>query len=150
MKFIDLDIETIIQTLEKLSPEAKPLWGKMSAQRMVEHLVDSVRMSTGKNTFPLEIPEDRIERMQDFLRSEKPMMKNIEVPFAKDSTPLRNEEMELAIDELVIELIDFEEFYAENESRTTLHPYYGNLNYELWTLLHRKHFTHHFEQFSLV
>lgn len=150
MKFIDLDIESIIQKLEKLSPESKPLWGKMSAQRMVEHLVDSVRMSTGKNTFPLEIPEDRIERMQDFLRSEKPMMKNVEVPFAKDSTPLKYEEIDLAIDELVVELIDFEEYFAENESQTALHPYYGDLNYELWTLLHKKHFTHHFEQFNLL
>ena len=76
MKFIDLDIECIIQQLEQLNQETQPKWGKMSAQRMVEHLSDSVRMSTNKSSFPLEIHEDRIGRMQDFLTSDKPMMKN--------------------------------------------------------------------------
>ena len=108
MNFIDLDIEFIIQQLERLNQETQPKWGKMSAQRMIEHLSDSVRISTGKSSFPLEIPEDRIGRMQDFLTSDKPMMKNVEVPFAAENTPLRHEEMALAIDELVLELIDFE------------------------------------------
>ncbi len=150
MNFIDLDIEFIIQQLERLNQETQPKWGKMSAQRMIEHLSDSVRISTGKSSFPLEIPEDRIGRMQDFLRSDKPMMKNVEVPFATENTPLRHEEMALAIDELVLELIDFEDYYGEDEKKTALHPYYGHLNYDLWILLHKKHFSHHFAQFGLI
>ena len=150
MNFIDLDIEFIIQQLERLNQETQPKWGKMSAQRMIEHLSDSVRISTGKSSFPLEISEDRIDRMQDFLRSDKPMMKNVEVPFATENTPLRHEEMALAIDELVLELIDFEDYYGEDEKKTALHPYYGHLNYDLWILLHKKHFSHHFAQFGLI
>jgi hypothetical protein len=78
------------------------------------------------------------------------MMKNVEVPFAGENTPLRHEEMALAIDELVLELIDFEDYYVEDEKKTTLHPYYGHLNYDLWILLHKKHFSHHFAQFGLI
>jgi len=40
--------------------------------------------------------------------------------------------------------------YSQDQKKTALHPYYGNLNYEQWLLLHSKHFTHHFSQFGLM
>lgn len=149
MEFIELDISEIIQKLDKLKPDSKPLWGNMSAQRMVEHLTDTLKIASGKTKFPLEIPEDRIEKMQAFLESDKPMARNIDVPFAKKDTELRHEEIELAIDEFLLEWIDFEEHFADDENATELHPYYGNLNFEQWSRLHAKHLTHHFEQFGI-
>lgn len=149
MEFIELDISEIIQKLDKLKPDSKPLWGNMSAQRMVEHLTDTLKIASGKTKFPLEIPEDRIEKMQAFLESDKPMARNIDVPFAKKDTELRHEEIELAIDEFLLEWIDFEEHFDEEENTTELHPYYGNLNFEQWSRLHAKHLTHHFEQFGI-
>ena len=148
--FIEPNIESILATLAKLTSEKKPAWGEMSAQRMVEHLTDSVQVSTGKNQLELLIPEEKIEKMQAFLASDKGMAKNIEVPFAKKDTPVRNEELELAIDELVDEWLAFEEYYEENPSATQLHPFYGQLNFEQWKQLHAKHFTHHFQQFELI
>lgn len=150
MDFIELDITEVIKKLDKLSENSKPAWGNMSAQRMVEHLTDTIMIASGKKKFPLEIPEDKIEKMQGFLDSDKPMARNIEVPFAKKNQELRNEEIELAIDEFLLEWLDFEEHYSENENRTELHPYYGNLNYEQWCRLHTKHLTHHFEQFGIL
>ena len=150
MAFIDLEISEIIQLLDKLDPQAKPQWGNMSAQRMVEHLSDTIKIASGKSKFPLEIPEDRLEKMKGFLVSDKPMAKNIAVSFAKESEELRHEEIELAIDEFLLEWIDFEEHYASNPNRTEPHPYYGDLNYEQWCKLHSKHLTHHFEQFNLL
>jgi hypothetical protein len=88
--------------------------------------------------------------MKEFLFSDKPMAKNIEVPFAKKDEKLRNENLEFAIDELAENWIEFEEYYFENEGNQNLHPYYGLLNYEEWLRLHSKHFTHHFEQFNLL
>jgi hypothetical protein len=148
--FIEPNIESILATLAKLTSEKKPAWGEMSAQRMVEHLTDSVQVSTGKNQLELLIPEEKIEKMQAFLASDKGMAKNIEVPFAKKDTPVRNEELELAVDELVDEWLAFEEYYEENPSATQLHPFYGQLNFEQWKQLHAKHFTHHFQQFELI
>jgi hypothetical protein len=78
------------------------------------------------------------------------MPKNIEVPFATREQLLRNEELALAIDELLLEWIDFEDFFSEKPDRTQSHPYYGPLNYEQWIRLHSKHFTHHFSQFGLI
>lgn len=150
--FISPDLETVIAHLDKLTPGQQPLWGGMSAHRMVEHLTDTLRIATGKNPQPLLIPEDKIERMLAFLESDKPMAREIAVPFATPemNTQLRNEELELAIDELVDEWLFFEELYATDTNRTEVHPYYGPLNYEQWMRLHQKHLTHHFEQFDLL
>ena len=150
MEFIELDISEIIQKMDKLTADTKPSWGSMSAQRMVEHLADTLKIASGKIKFPLEIPEDRIEKMQNFLDSDKPMARDIEVPFAKKDTKIRNEEIELAIDEFLLEWVDFEEHFEADENRRELHPYYGNLNYNQWCRLHSKHLTHHFEQFGIL
>jgi hydroxymethylglutaryl-CoA reductase len=147
--FIEPNIETILEKLSKLDSNSKPLWGTMSAQRMVEHLTEMVNVSNGKIELKLEIPEDRIEKMQQFLDSDKPMAKNIEVAFAPKDAPLKNEELELAIDELVEEWLNFEEYFEENPERTVLHAFYGQLSYDQWLKLHSKHFTHHFEQFGI-
>lgn len=148
--FIEANIEVILEKLSKLDPDTKPVWGEMKAQRMVEHLAEMVRISSGKVSAELLIPEDKIEKMQLYLDSDKEMGQNIEVPFAGKNVPLRHEEIDLAIDELTEEWVDFEEFYEENPLKTVVHPYYGALNFEQWKRLHSKHFTHHFKQFGLI
>lgn len=147
--FIEPNIELILSTVSTLDASQKPLWGAMSAQRMIEHLTESVQVSSGKIELDQITPDDKLDRMISFLESDKPMAKNIEVSFAGKDVPLRHEELELAIDELVEEWIDFEELYASEEGLKIPHPYYGPLNFEQWLRLHSKHFTHHFEQFGL-
>ena len=34
--------------------------------------------------------------------------------------------------------------------KTSLHPVFGELNFEEWVLLHYKHVTHHLRQFGLL
>jgi hydroxymethylglutaryl-CoA reductase len=149
MDYSELDISEIIQKLDTLNADSQPIWGEMSAQRMVEHLTDTIKMASGKVKFPLVVPEDKFEKMLAFLDSDKPMARNIEVSFAKKSENLRNEEIELAIDEFLLEWIDFEEHYSIDSNRTELHPYYGPLNYVQWCKLHAKHLAHHFAQFGI-
>lgn len=150
MNFIELNLENVLKVLDNLSADSKPSWGKMNAQQMIEHLTDGIKMSTGKISFPSEVAEDVMIKMRAFLYTDKPMKKEISVAFAKENPELINEELELAIDEFVIEWIDFEEYYDLNPNAKHSHPYYGNLNHEEWCLLHKKHFTHHFNQFGLL
>ncbi|MFN5149085.1 MAG: DUF1569 domain-containing protein [Flavobacteriia bacterium] len=150
MAFIELEITEILRLMDDLKSDSTPQWGTMSAQRMVEHLTDTVKMSSGKTKLPLEVPEDKLEKMQAFLSSDKPMAKNIEVSFAKKEEELRNEEIELAIDEFLLEWIDFEDHFTEDPDRKEQHPFYGALTYDQWCRLHSKHLTHHFEQFGLI
>lgn len=150
MKFVQADLCAFLEILENLDEKKSASWGKMTPQRMIEHLSDCIYMSCGIGNHELLIPEEKIKGMQTFLYSEKEMLQNILVPFAKENTPLRNTDIELAIDEFTMAWVDFEEMYSEDPQKTALHPYYGNLNYEQWLLLHSKHFTHHFTQFGLL
>lgn len=150
MQTFEFDLVYLLGKLETLNADTTPSWGKMSSQRMVEHLCDALYMSRGIGEFELEVPEDRIEKMQLFLQSDKPMAQNIQVSFAKEDTPVRNENMELALDEFATAFVDYMEHFDENPSFTALHPYYGELNIEKWNLLHAKHFAHHFKQFGLI
>lgn len=145
-----LNLEAMLAQLNQLSANTKPAWGQMSAQRMIEHLADALYMSMGHGAFQLEIPEERVERMQAWLETDKPMAKDIQVSFATPSTPLRNDELETAIDEFTEAFLSFEEHYEEDAVKTALHPFYGALNYAQWRRLHTKHFAHHFEQFGLI
>ena len=150
MKFVQADLCAFLEILENLDEKKSASWGKMTPQRMIEHLSDCIYMSCGIGNHELLIPEEKIKGMQAFLISDKEMPQNIQVPFAKENTPLRNTDIELALDEFTMAWVDFEEIYSEDSKKTALHPYYGNLNYEQWLLLHSKHFTHHFTQFGLM
>ena len=150
MKFVKADLCAFLEILENLDENKVASWGKMTPQRMLEHLSDGIFMSCGMGNHELLISEEKIKGMQAFLVSDKEMLQNIQVPFAKENTPLRNSDIELALDEFTMALVDFEEMYSEDPKKTALHPYYGNLNYEQWLLLHSKHFTHHFTKFGLM
>lgn len=150
MKFIATDLETLLPYFDKLKPETKPLWGHMSAQRMIEHLTDTLRIATGETPYPMEIPEERIERMVAFIDSDKPIAQGLKVSFAPENVPLRHAEIELAIDEYVDVWLDLETLYTVTPGLKNTHPYYGPLDFEQWKKLHSKHLTHHFTQFGLL
>lgn len=150
MEFITLELENLITLLDKLEADSKPEWGSMSAQRMVEHLSEMIDMSIGKGNYTFLGSEEKLESMQRFLDSDKPMARGIAVEFAPSDSELKHSELELAIDDFVDKWLSFEEYYNENPSNMNLHPFYGNLDEKKWRRLHSKHFTHHFQQFNLV
>lgn len=151
MSFISLDLENLLKALTKLHQTSKPTWGSMSAQRMIEHLSESVVLSMSPNhSFSLQIPEDKIESMQAFLDSDKIFGQNFKVIFAPENAPLKHDEIDLAIDEFVDTWLTFEDYMSTNPDAIVLHPYYGDLTVKQWERVHLKHFTHHFTQFSLI
>jgi hydroxymethylglutaryl-CoA reductase len=145
-----MELETMLNILNGLSSSKTPLWGKMNAQEMVEHLSDMLMMSRGTGNFTIDVDAETIARRQQFLSSDKEMAKNIAVPFTKEIIVLRHDELELALDEFAEEWINFTEYYENNPSASVIHPYYGDLDFNLWLKMHDKHFTHHFKQFGLI
>ncbi len=150
MEFIQPDLETILSYLNKLDANNKPLWGKMNAQRMVEHLSEIVLLSISNNQIDLLIPVEKIEKMQGLLASDTPMPRDFQVPYAPEEFVLKNEELELAVDEFIDAWLAYEEYYEINPSNKKVHPFYGELDKSGWDRMHSKHFTHHFEQFGLL
>jgi hydroxymethylglutaryl-CoA reductase len=145
-----MELETMLSILNRLSSSKTPLWGKMNAQEMVEHLSDMLMMSRGTGNFSIDVDAETIARRQQFLSSDKEMAKNIAVPFTKEIIELRHDELELALDEFAEEWINFTEYYENNPSASVIHPYYGDLDFNLWLKMHDKHFMHHFKQFGLI
>jgi len=148
--FIETDLETLLPYFEKLEHGKQPLWGQMSAQRMVEHLTDTLLIATGENPWPSEVPEEKFARMTAFLDTDKPMAQGMTVSFAAASTGLRHEEIELAIDEYIEVWLNLEDMYTADPALANPHPYYGPLTFDQWKRLHSKHLTHHFKQFGLL
>ena len=145
-----MNLETMLSALSRLSNSNKPLWGKMNAQEMVEHLSDMLMMARGTGNFTIDVDAETIARRQQFLLSDKEMAKNIAVPFTKELIELRNEELEFAVDEFTDEWLNFIELYENNPDASVVHPYYGALDFNLWLKMHDKHFMHHFKQFGLI
>jgi len=150
MNFIKPDLESFLIALDGLTNQHTAKWGDMTPQRMIEHLSNSIKLSIGDIKMELEIPKDKIQKAQDFIASEHPMPKNFKASYVVENEALRNENLELAIDELACLWVDFELLYSENENLKNSHPNFGELNFKQWLKLHSKHFNHHFEQFGLI
>lgn len=150
MDFNDIQLEDLLQKLDQLDPKTTPKWGSMSAQRMVEHLSDTLDLAMGKSKdVKLDIPEEKIPRAQGFILSEHEMPKNFEATFAPADAQLRNESIDFAIDEFTTKWLEFEDFFESNPGIKTLHPNFGELDLDMWKKLNAKHLKHHFEQFGL-
>lgn len=149
--YIELSKANILSYLNQLNNKTKPKWGNMSSQRMIEHLSDIVLISRSlSHDFSLKINPEKIERAQDFIISDKPLPRNVKVSFASEENKLRNENISRAILEFEFEWDKYQKFFKSNPNVKTLHPYFGELDFKLWNILHAKHFTHHFIQFDLL
>jgi hypothetical protein len=87
------------------------------------------------------------------LLSENEFKENTKAPAAvlpEEPLPLRYPNMQQAKDDLKISVDDFFEFFKNDPSKTTLHPAFGELNFDEWVQLHHKHVTHHLKQFGLI
>lgn len=136
--------------LEKLQPETKQLWGKMSAQHMVEHLVFAVRTSSGKLNVGCFNPPEKWPTLKRFLLSSRSLPKEFLNPIiGADLLPLEYKNLDEAKTALALEVDDYHKYFEEKPEALLLNPTFGELNKAEWDVFHDKHFTHHFEQFGI-
>ena len=152
------------QKLNFITKEAVPLfknltaatmgkWGKMNAQQTVEHLAAFFYVSTEKIKFDLVTPVEHLPKYKEFLLSDKEFRENTKAPtgvIGEEALPLRYANMEEALETLSASITTFENYFKDDTDKKTLHPVFGELNYEEWVLLHYKHVTHHLRQFGLM
>jgi hypothetical protein len=140
----------LVPLIKKLKAEEKGKWGKMNAQQMTEHVSAFFKVSTGKIYFPLTTPLDHLPKYKEFLLSEKEFRENTKAPvLPEEPLPLRFATMDEAVEDLEISINDFFIFFNDDPSKTTLHPAFGELNFNEWVQLHHKHAMHHLKQFGL-
>ncbi len=147
---MDKNFNRFLLGAEKLSPETKPLWGIMTPQHMVEHLLLTVKVSNNKIKVECLNPHEKIPTLKRFLLSERPLPKYFINPIIGEGLlPLQFNNYKDAIDSLKIEIEDFYKFFENNPDVLITNPTFGELNKTEWEIFHKKHFTHHLSQFGV-
>jgi hypothetical protein len=140
-----------IEALGTLNSDQKPVWGKMTSQHMVEHLILAVKMGNGKLKLECINPPDKLPTLKKFLMSNRPMPKGfVNSAIGPNNLPLHYSSLDEAINTLKEEIEDYFHFFEENPSAKPVNVTFGKLNKAGWDQFHKKHFTHHMEQFGLL
>lgn len=142
----------LVAYLQRLNPATLPVWGKMNVQQMIEHYAgDAVRNASGRlkiNT--ILTPTENLERMREFMMSDKAFKENTKNPLmGEEPPPLRYKTVQAAIGALQQELIYFFEAYEKNPTQIIRNPFFGDLNFEQNVQLLYKHALHHLRQFGV-
>ena len=143
----------LIPCLQRIDQATPPQWGKMSVQSMIEHYAgDAVRNANGRLKIDaLVTPPEHLERMREFLMSDKPFKENTMNPLmGTEPAPLRYKTIQAAIGALQEELIYFFEVFEKNPRLLTRNPFFGDLNFEQSVQLLYKHALHHLRQFGFT
>ena len=151
--FVEMTDEKIDECLSKLTADAKPKWGIMTPQHMVEHLEYSYKITSGEiQDFEIATPEEILEKVHASLYNYKKFPKNSQFPMLeKDKLDdLKHPDLETAIEKFKEQREKYIKFFKENPDAKLKNLVFGELNkYESY-LLERKHLNHHFEQFRLI
>ncbi|NMB80247.1 MAG: DUF1569 domain-containing protein [Ignavibacteria bacterium] len=122
----------------------------MSAQHMVEHLLMTIKVSSGKDKVECFNPPEKIPTLKRFLLSGRPLPKNFTNPIIGEGLlPLQFDSLKSAIENLAQEIKDYYNFFEINPDALLVNPTFGPLNKYEWEVFHNKHFAHHLEQFGI-
>lgn len=146
------DRNTVFEILKKLESDATPMFGKMSPQHMIEHLILALSFSNGKSPQPLMVDERIAKTIKHYtINTDREMSVGFKAPMLGDDLiPLSYPSLEIAIEHLKEDLNAFDLYFKNNPDTKPISPVIGELNYAEWIVFHNKHFTHHFKQFGLL
>ena len=141
-----------IPLLLQIPSDLPPVWGKMTLQQMIEHFSDTMRIASGKTVFTdIITPPEQLDKMRDFIMSEKPFRENTRNPLLSEvPAPVKNPSVDEAIKELQEEIRYFFSVFEKNNLQVTRNPFFGDLNYEENIHLLHKHALHHLKQFGVT
>lgn len=96
-------------------------------------------------------PPERLPAYRTFLFSVEPYKKNLMNPiFSNGLPPLRKENLEAAVKQIIDEMWQFFEYHEEHPKAIFTHPVFGELDREGWLTFQRKHMSHHLKQFDVL
>ncbi|MEZ5009150.1 MAG: hypothetical protein R2753_13450 [Chitinophagales bacterium] len=141
-----------IDLLKTLQSNMQPLWGMMTPQHMIEHLIFIYENSIGEREVKLLVEEEKLPKFQAFLRSNYGFSQNFKFGMLPENelVPLKYDSIEEAIIELENYIKKFFEMVDSDSFLFMMHPYYGKLNKEDAILFQFKHTMHHLMQFGLI
>ena len=143
--------DQFLKKLTLLHADQNPLWGKMTPQHMVEHLILSIQMSNGKLNLKCISQPENLPSLKRFLLSERELPKEYINPYiGPNLLELKYSSLEEAVESLEKEINNYNQFFKLNPDTKTVHVTFGELNKQEWDQFHSKHFKHHLSQFDLI
>jgi Protein of unknown function (DUF1569) len=142
------DRANLVERLNKLSGDEERLWGKMTVNQMLSHLVQAGEMPFGHE----------LKNQSNFMSRNiiKPLVLYV-LPMPKEvkTTPDMNQQENgrkpedfFADKAKVIDLAKKLASISEN-AECREHPFFGAMNAKEWGIIVHKHVDHHLKQFSL-
>lgn len=139
-------LDALLERLDRLTPDAKAQWGKMTAHRMICHLSDSIRVSIGDipaefKGGPLANPVAR-------------WLLAYVVPFPKERAQTAPEMLTTQPSDWQSDLAAAREQLRAAAGRGphgkwARHPAFGDVSGTLHGVFIHKHFDHHLRQFGV-
>ena len=141
----DADRSRMLERIDRITDGSKPLWGRMTADRMLSHLVESAKMSVGELQCKSKMLPIRWFPLKQLILYVFPF------PKGSPTAPELLAGAEAPVSDLKPELHLLVGKFAERRDRDDWpeHPAFGKLSREAWGKLTYKHFDHHLRQFQV-
>jgi len=141
----EADRASIVARIDRVSSGAKPRWGKMNAELMLRHLVESLRMAIGELPVkPRKLPLRHFP-LKQLVIYWLPFPKG--APTAPELLPKETGTTDTSKGELARLMQAFAA--RAKETRWPEHPAFGKLTVQAWGVLVYRHFDHHLRQFGV-
>lgn len=144
--FNPTDNQELILRIEKLTPESRALWGKMTVDQMISHCIAPIDIAFGTKTIKMPFIMGLLGRMMKNKWLSAPEFKK-NTPTAKEFIRTNNYDFEKTKKELIDKTRKFQE--GTQVIKLEVHPFWGKLSMEDWNNLQWKHLDHHLRQFGV-
>lgn len=140
-------LEEIQNRLQKLTPETKAKWGKMSINQMLAHCQEPILVSLGEKTLkkPNFLMKMIYSRFKKSLYDDIPWKQGLPTAPAYRVFETKNFETERS---QLLELIH-KIYLSKNKTHWPEHPIFGQYTGEQIGKMQYKHLNHHFRQFGV-
>jgi hypothetical protein len=136
--------QELVERLERLSPEAKPLWGKMTAPQMLAHLADWMLMAKG------ELKTAPKNRALSFWPVKQLAIFWLPFPKGVPTAPelLSRKPLAWTVERAAVRN-HVESFETLDPAVWPEHPVFGVMTPRAWCVLGYRHTDHHLRQFGV-
>ncbi len=144
----EADKARLIARINKLNGDEKALWGKMSVNQMVSHLVQAGEMPFGHE---LKSQSNFVSRniVKTLILYVLAMPKEVKTSAEMNQQEYGRKPLEFAEDKNTIINLTNKIGSLSEEFKCFEHPFFGKMNAKEWAIIAYKHTDHHLKQFGV-
>ncbi len=137
--------------IKTIAVDTVPVFGKMNAQQMIEHMAAAIRSGYGNPIITTILtPEENIPKMQAFVLSDKPFKDNTPNALMSEiPAPALFSSIELSIIDLEKSVAELFDAFDKDQDLQVINPFFGVLDADKTMSLLYKHALHHLRQFGV-